>query len=230
MIYGDEVKEKKLYLRIPIYLLGSIIGGCGSALVMLNRLGNNAMGTCFNAIAVKLGILPGLVYTCFNSFNLIIGFLFAREYMGIGSIFQILVQGYLMNAWIRFLSNAIPFAFTVPIYKALVAIASILITWIGQSLSFSMCLGTAGFEACLHAIAGKIMVEYKYLKTFTELFFFITGYFLDGVFGPLTIVEVFFFGFGMSYFTELLNRTLWKQLGIDDERNELSRNRRRVKA
>ena len=39
-------------------------------------------------------------------------------------------------------------------------------------------------------------------------------------------MSVVFYGYGLSFFMIGLNRTVWKRLGIADERNELSRNRR----
>ena len=43
----------------------------------------------------------------------------------------------------------------------------------------------------------------------------------------MMVVSVVFYWYGLSFFMIGLNRTAWKRLGIADERNELSRNRRR---
>lgn len=215
----------RLPIKIGIYFIGTAISGLGTALFTLNTLGSDAMNTLFMAIAAKLGILSGDVYTVFNTTMLLLGFLFAKRYMGIGSFLMILIQGFFINNWQRLLGQ-FPFLFEQIYWKILVAAASYLCKCFGQSLSTSMCLGTAGFEACLFASADRIKVEYKYLKMASEVLFFAGALFLDGVYGIMTFVEVFFYGHGMSFFMVRLNRTLWKQLGIADERNELSRNRR----
>ena len=90
--------------------------------------------------------------------------------------------------------------------------------------------GHAGCEACLFTLADRIKVEYKYLKMTSEILFFSAALFLNGVFGIMTLVEVLFYGHGISFFMIRLNKGPWKKLGIADERNELSRNRRRKAA
>lgn len=216
----------RLPIKIGIYFCGSAISCLGTALFTVNAIGSDAMNTLFMAIAAKLGIMSGDVYTVFNSTMLLAGFLLAKRYMGIGSLLQILVQGFFINNWMRLLMQ-FPFLFEQLHWRILMAAASYLCKCFGQGLSTSMCLGTAGFEACLFTLADKIKIEYKYLKMSSEVLFFAGALFLDGVYGIMTFVEVLFFGHGISFFMVRLNRTLWKRLGIADERNELSRNNRR---
>jgi len=217
----------RLPIKIGIYFLGSAISSLGTALFTVNALGSDAMNTLFMAIAAKLGIMSGDVYTVFNSAMLLVGFLFAGRYMGLGSLLQIIVQGFFINNWMRLLM-LFPFLFEQVGWKILMAAASYLCKCFGQGLSNSMCMGTAGFEACLFGLADKIKIEYKYLKMASEVLFFVGALFLNGVYGIMTFVEVFFYGHGISFFMVRLNRTLWKRLGIADERNELSRNNRRL--
>lgn len=221
--------NNKLPIKIAIYFLGMAISCCGTALFTLNALGSDAMNTLFMAVADKVGLLIGDIYTIFNAVMLIAGFLFAKRYMGIGSFLQILIQGFFINTWLRIFSM-LPWLFDDIHWKAVAAVASYLCKCLGIALNTSMCLGTAGFEACLFALADKIKIEYKYLKMFSEIIFFTAALFLNGVYGIMTIVEVLFFGHGMSFFMIQLNRTAWTKLGINDERNELARNNRRKTA
>ena len=221
-----HAENRKLLLNVGMYFLGTVIGCLGTALLTLNGLGSDAMNTLFVAIAGKLHILSGSVYTVFNTSMLLAGFLFASRYMGIGSVLMILFQGFFINAWQRLLME-MPWLFTEIPWKAAVAVVSYLCRCLGGALATSVCLGTAGFEACLFTLADRIKIEYKYLKLTSEILFFGAALFLDGVYGIMTIVSVLFYGHGLSFFMIGLNRTAWKRLGISDERNELSRNRRR---
>lgn len=221
--------NKKLPLKVLIYFIGTAISCCGTALFTLNALGSDAMNTLFMAIASKVGLMTGDIYTIFNTTMLLAGFLLAKRYMGIGSILMILIQGFFINTWLRFFST-MPWLFEQVEWKAVMAVLSYLCKCLGIALNTSMCLGTAGFEACLFTLADKIKVEYKYLKMASEVIFFTAALFLDGIYGIMTVVEVFFFGHGMSFFMVRLNRTLWKKMGIADERNNLSRNRRSLMA
>ena len=221
--------NRQLPVKIGIYFVGTAINCLGTALLTLNALGSDAMNTLFVAIAAKLGVLSGDVYTVFNAAMLLAGFLFASRYMGIGSFLMILVQGIFINFWLK-LFMQIPWLFSEPGWRFLTCICSHLSKVFGGALSTSMCLGTAGFEACLFTLADRIKVEYKYLKMTSEILFFSAALFLNGVFGIMTLVEVLFYGHGISFFMIRLNKGPWKKLGIADERNELSRNRRRKAA
>ncbi len=216
--------NKKLPLKVAVYFVGMFIGCGGTAVITLNALGSDAMNTLFTAVAVKLQVLPGIVYTVFNSTMLVVGFLVARRYMGVGSFLMILVQGFFINMWLHFFSAFAPWLF-VGWAKAPTAALGVLLTSFGSALSTSMQLGTAGFEACLFTLADKIKIEYKYLKTASELVYFALAFLLDGVFGIMTLIQPSG-AFISSFFMENLNKTLWVRLGIDDERNRLSRNRR----
>ena len=217
--------EQKLLLRMGIYFLGTVITCLGTALLTLNGLGSDAMNTLFVAVADACKIPSGNMYTIFNSSMLLLGFLFAKRYMGIGSILMMLFQVFFINHWQRLLLGA-PWLFTEAYWKIAVAVLSYFCRCFGGALSTSVCLGTAGFEACLFALADRIKVEYKYLKFFSEALFFGSALFLHSVYGIMTVVSVVFYGYGLSFFMIGLNRTVWKRLGIADERNELSRNRR----
>lgn len=218
--------EKKLPLKIGMYFLGTVVTCLGTALLTLNGWGSDAMNTLFVAIAEKCGIRSGDVYTIFNTSMLLLGFLFARQYMGIGSVLMILIQGFFINRWILALGE-LPWLFQQLPWKIAVAVLSYLCRCFGGALSTSVCLGTAGFEACLFTLADHIKVEYKYLKLISEAVFFGTALFLHSVYGIMTVVSVALYGYGLSFFMIGLNRTVWKRWGIADERNELSRNRRR---
>ena len=217
--------DKKLPVRVLIYFIGTAISCCGTAIFTLNCLGSDAMNTLFMAIAGKLNVLTGDIYTVFNSIMLIAGFLFAKRYVGIGSIIQILIQGLFINTWIR-IFNCTTFLFESFQWKAIMAAVCYVCKCLGIALNTSVCLGTAGFEACLFELADRIQIEYKYLKMASEVIFFGAALFLDGVYGVMTIVEVLFFGHGMSFFMVTLNKTLWPKIGIADERNDLVRNKR----
>lgn len=217
--------DRKMPLRMLIYFVGTVINCLGTALLTLNCLGSDAMNTLFVAIAEKAGILSGDVYTIFNTSMLIAGFLFAKRYMGIGSLLMILFQGYFINLWQRLFIEA-PWLFSELHWKVVIAVLSYLFRTFGCALSTAVCLGTAGFEACLFALADKIKIEYKYLKLTSEILFFGAALFLDGVYGIMTLVSVFLYGHGLSFFMEGLNHTVFKRWGIADERNELARNRR----
>lgn len=217
---------QKLPLKILIYFLGMVLTCLGTAVFNLNALGSDAMNTLFTAIAARLGILPGGVYTVFNTVMLTAGFLFARRYMGVGSVLMILVQGFFMNGWMRLLLAAPGWVFTAPASKACMAALGYFCRALGGALSTSMCLGTAGFEACLFTLADRIHIEYKYLKMASELVYFAAALLLGGVYGIMTLVEVLFYGHGISFFMIRLDATLWQRWGIADERNRLDRNRR----
>lgn len=219
--------DRKLTIKAPLYLVGMIITCLGTAFINANALGSDAMNTFFCAIADRMGILVGNVYTIFNSIMLLVGFAFARRYMGIGSLLQILVQGVFLNIFTRLLGGA-QWLFEGLTMKAVSGTIGLGCRLFGTALSTSMCLGTAGFEACLFSLADRIKIEYKHLKLISEVLFFISAMLLHGVFGINTVISVILYGAGISFFMVRLNRGALKKLGIDDERNNLARNARKV--
>lgn len=218
-------RNRKLPLKVGLYFTGMAVSCCGTAIFTLNGLGSDAMNTLFAAVAARAGILPGSIYTVFNTTMLLAGFMFARRYMGVGSVLMILVQGFFIDAWMQGLLS-MPWLFQGAAWKTVMAVVGYLCRTFGCALSTSMCLGTAGFEACLFTLADKIRVEYKYLKMLSEVFYFVAALFLGGVYGVMTIIEVLFYGHGLSFFMVRLNRTVWRRWGIEDKRNDLSRNSR----
>ena len=111
---------------------------------------------------------------------LLLGSLFAKRYMGIGSILMILFQGFFINQWQRLLLE-VPWLFSKVYWKIAVAVLSYFCRCFGGALSTSVCLETAGFEACLFALADRIKIEYKYLKFLSEALFFESAFFAQRV-------------------------------------------------
>jgi uncharacterized membrane protein YczE len=177
-------------------------------------------------VSFKINVSVGLLYTVFNGFFLVVGFFVARSYVGIGSLLMLTVQGLFLNAWLGWFQRH-PVLFSYPLFKVLMALAGLLCVSFGNALSVSVQLGTAGMEASLFALADRIKIEYKYLKIGSEILFFIAAFFLGGVYGIMTVAEVFLYGFLFSFFIIGLNKTLLRALRISDVRNELYRNNRR---
>ena len=184
------------------------------------------MNTLFTAIATKIGMLPGNIYIIFNTSMLLLGFLFAKRYMGIGSILTIFVQGYVMNLCMVLFAR-MPWMFEGALCKTVSAALGYLLRVYGNALSTCVFLGTAGFEACLFQLADTIHIEYKYLKLSSEIIYFVAAMFLGGVYGIMTVIVVLFYGHGVSFFMAHFNRTFLKRWGLEDERNDLARNNRR---
>ncbi len=224
---GYISRPRKILVKILLYILGTSLTTLGLATMTANALGSNAMNTLFTAVAAKLEWMPGVIYTIFNGTFLLIGFLFAKRYMGFASVLMILIQGWFIDNWLVWLSGH-PEFFSGIWMRLLMGIISFLLSCVGISFSNSVGLGVAGFEGCLFALADKIKFEYKYLKIISEVLFFISALFINGVFGVMTLVNIFLFGPAMSSITIWFNRTVLERLGIADERNELSRNRRKL--
>jgi uncharacterized membrane protein YczE len=226
-ILGSSISEPgRILVKIFLYILGTSLTTLGLAMMTANAMGSNAMNTLFTAVADKLDLTPGVIYTIFNGTFLIVGFLFARRYMGIASVLMILIQGWFIDMWLVCLL-AHPLLFSGLVMRLVMGVLSFLLSCIGIAFSNSVCLGVAGFEGCLFALADKIKFEYKYLKISSEILYFISALFIDGVFGVMTLVNVFLFGPVMSSITIWFNRLILSHLGLADERNELSRNRRK---
>jgi len=225
----DTSKEgvRKLALRILIYFLSACVGACATALLNFNALGSNAMNTLFMAVAKKLDVLPGLIYTTFNGTFLVVGFLLARRYMGVGSILMLFTQGPLIDLFTVFFSQH-PQLFEGPVNRAAVGVLSFFLYSFGLALGASMCFGIAGYEACLFALADRVRVEYKVLKTCSEVLYFVAAYLLGGVYGVMTVAQVLLHGSVFSWFVVQMNRHWWTPLGIANEKNELDRNKRRL--
>ena len=200
----------------------------GLAIATKVAWGSDSTTTFLTALGVKLGITIGTMFVIFNGSFMVIGFLFCRKDMGVGSVVQAFFQGWVVDRWIEMLGNW-PILFENPYLKALMAVVALLLFGFGCGFMFAMRLGMPGFEAMLFKISDKIVVEYKFIKIGFDVLFFLGGLLLHGVFGIMTVAFMLLNGPLSSFATIQLNRTLLKALNIDDDRNKLYRNSKKYR-
>lgn len=214
--------NKQLIMRCCIAAAALAINSFGLALTACNGWGGDSMNMFFNATARLLGLTSGNIYTIFNGSLLLVGFLIAKESMGIGSIIHLLFFGSLIDLWTR-LFERFDWTFELLPWQLSFALLGLMAHACGNGLFIACRMGIPGYESMLFKLAEHINKPYKLVKVTSDLLYFITALMMGGIYGVMTLVFAFCAGPAISFFITNLNRVLLTPLGIGNSRNQLDK-------
>lgn len=196
-------------LRILFSLLGVILIGIAIAFLRIADLGTDPFTTFNLGFSSWLGMRFGTFLILSNALMLIFVFFIARKYIGLGTIFNILLVGNLSDLILSFLQNSLGSIDALGI-RVVVSLLSIVLLACGAALYIAADLGVAPYDA-LPVIAetksnGRLSFQVTRI-TLDMLCAIVGGFFFEATLGVSTIIIAFFMGPLIQFF-----RTRFQQL------------------
>lgn len=211
---------KKNAKRILMTVFGVLIGGFCVGMFSFSQMGVDPFQVLAHGIWMKIvqifgdnisiggsftvATSFGNLYTVINALMLIAIIILDRKKIGLGTVINIFLLGYVVdfstNLWTSLIPNP-----SLVIRIAFLVVAIIVIC-LGSSLYFTANMGVSTYDAVALMMSEKQkVVKFKYCRIFTDLICVIIGFILGANFGSGytqvgTIITAFFMGPIISFF------------------------------
>lgn len=188
-------------------IVGNILIGVGIGIFKYSHMGNDP----FSAMALRLHEFQPLSYALFlilvNSFIFLWEFIFGKKYIGVGTIINWFLVGYVVQYSIQFLEGNFPVLESFFI-RLVTVIIGVLITGLGISLYQTADLGVAPFDSLPLIVRDKTNIPYFWARIFFDAICAAIAFFAGGLIGLGTLACAFGFGPVVSFFNKTVSEKL----------------------
>lgn len=190
--------------RILMTVLGVLTAGFSVGIFNFSMFGMDPFQVFAHGIWEHVNIGFGTFYAIVNLIMLVIIFFLDKTKIGLGTLINIFLLGYVVqfSSWL--------FAALIPDPSLIIRIAALLIAIIiisfGSALYFTGDLGVSTYDAIALLMAEKKIAKFKYCRIATDLVCVIIGFLLGAVVGIGTLITAFFMGPIISFFNRTVAR------------------------
>ena len=205
-LYFKKVGRK----RILASLAGNILVGLGIAIFKFAALGNDPYTGMNMALAETLGIPFPTLQLGVNLLFFLLQFVFARQLIGFGTLFNALFIGSLVDFFYRVMAGTIGGAGTFPV-QLLVMLIGMVICSFGLSLYQCSDLGVSPYDAASLILDKKLArIPYFWCRIFTDGVCALICFAAGGIVGVGTLVTAFGFGPFIAAFNRVVSPMIGK--------------------
>lgn len=203
-----SINGKEFIWKALMSLIGISLISFGTALSQTMNMGLDPF-TAINAGASELlGFTLGNYQLFVNAAILAIILFFDRKIIGWGTIFNLVLVGYMIEFFISMLESFIDptqFAFIV---QLLITVVAILIFTFGVALYMDADLGVSPYDAIAPVITDRVSASYKTVRMIQDIVVVITAWILGGPVGVSTFITGFMAGPLIDFFSNRFTRKL----------------------
>lgn len=203
-----SINGKEFIWKALMSLIGITLISFGAALSQTMNMGLDPF-TAINAGASELlGFTLGNYQLFVNAAILAIILFFDRKIIGWGTIFNLVLVGYMIEFFISMLESFIDptqFAFIV---QLLITVVAILIFTFGVALYMDADLGVSPYDAIAPVITDRVSASYKTVRMIQDIVVVITAWILGGPVGVSTFITGFLAGPLIDFFSNRFTRKL----------------------
>lgn len=196
-----SINGKEFIWKALMSLIGISLISFGTALSQTMNMGLDPF-TAINAGASELlGFTLGNYQLFVNAAILAIILFFDRKIIGWGTIFNLVLVGYMIEFFISMLESFIDptqFAFIV---QLLITVVAILIFTFGVALYMDADLGVSPYDAIAPVITDRVSASYKTVRMIQDIVVVITAWILGGPVGVSTFITGFLAGPLIDFFS-----------------------------
>lgn len=205
-LYFKKVGRK----RILASLAGNILVGLGIAIFKFAALGNDPYTGMNMALAETLGIPFPTLQLGVNLLFFLLQFVFARQLIGFGTLFNALFIGSLVDFFYRVMAGTIGGPGTFPV-QLLVMLIGMMICSFGLSLYQCSDLGVSPYDAASLILDKKLArIPYFWCRIFTDGVCALICFAAGGIVGVGTLVTAFGFGPFIAAFNRVVSPMIGK--------------------
>ena len=195
---GGIMTEKQR--RILMTVLGVLIAGFSVGIFNFSAFGMDPFQVLAHGIWEHLNIGFGLFYMILNLLMLIAIFFIDKSKIGLGTLINIFLLGYVVefSSWL--------FATLIPdptlIIRIVALLVGIVIISFGSALYFTGDLGVSTYDAVALLMAEKGVAKFQYCRIGTDVVCTLTGFLLGAIVNIGTVITAFFMGPIIAFFNK----------------------------
>lgn len=205
-------KERKNRLGLRIFLV--FFGVClqGFSLYWLNAInfGTDPFTLMVMQIRDKVGISYGTTLLIFNTILFVFVLIFDRTQIGIGTLANMVIVGYMLDFTDWIMKKVLPEGFFDSLTTRIIILVPALALFIfAVGLYISVDLGRSPYDSGPFLL-GKALkkVPFTFVRIGWDVTMAIVGILLGGMIGPVTVVMAFFIGPVITLITKFLKKSL----------------------
>lgn len=184
------MKEK--VKRIVMSVIGVIVTGVAVALLRKAELGTDPFTSFTVGLANVFDSTYGVMYPVVIGILLVIVFFLDRHYLGIATIFNLVIIGPVADAGLKVLDSL--YVVDTGWKMVLTFLAAIVVLCFSASLYITADLGVSSYDAIALYMADKKMAKYRYCRIATDSICVIVAYLCKSTIGVGTVVTALFMG------------------------------------
>ena len=196
-----SINGKEFIWKALMSLIGITLISFGSALSQTMNMGLDPFTAINTGASELLGFTLGNYQLFVNAAILAIILFFDRKIIGWGTIFNLVLVGYMIEFFISMLESFIDptqFAFIV---QLLITVVAILIFTFGVALYMDADLGVSPYDAIAPVITDRVSASYKTVRMIQDIVVVITAWILGGPVGVSTFITGFLAGPLIDFFS-----------------------------
>lgn len=184
--------------RILMTIIGVLTSGFSVGIFNFSLFGMDPFQVFAHGIWFHIPLGFGTFYAIVNILMLIIIFFIDKSKIGLGTIINIFLLGYVVQFSSWLFVNLIPDPNL--IIRIIALIIAVIIICFGSALYFTGDLGVSTYDAIALVMSEKKIAKFHYCRIGTDLICTITGFALGATVGIGTLVTAFFMGPIISFF------------------------------
>lgn len=192
-------------------LVGVIIIALGATILKEGKVGLDPFTAMNIGISDKLGWSLGVYQLLINLIILVVVFFLNKHYIGIGTLINMVVVGFLIDSFSTLYVNHLSFNYSFSI-KAIHLILGVLLFTFGASMYMSADLGTAPYDAIAPIISQRANLSYQITRICQDVIVVIIAFVFGGPIGIGTVINAFFTGPLINFWNENVNKPLANKL------------------
>lgn len=204
--------NKNQWNRIMSSFLGVFLIGIAIGIARLADLGTDPFSTFNLGMSAAFGLSFGTYLLLTNAIGLVLVFFFGRHLLGIGTIFNIVIVGYVSDYTITIITNQFGDAYSLGL-RILFAVIGSLILAIGAGMYIAADRGVAPYDALPIILEARTngKVSFQVARIISDVICLIIGFLLGATIGVVTIVSGFLMGplvqHFRKYFSDMLSES-----------------------
>lgn len=206
--------------RIWMTVVGVMITGFSVGMFNFASFGMDPFQVLAHGIWEHTPMGFGSFYTIVNLLMLVAIYFLDRTKIGLGTIINIFLLGYMVefsswlwlylipesSLWLRYLFLAL----------------GIIVLCFGSALYYSANMGVSTYDAIALVMAERNVAKFQYCRIGTDLFCTIVGFLLGAIVGVGTVVTAFFMGPIIALFRQKISDPMLHELRVREAENRLS--------
>jgi len=195
------MKEKNR--RIIMTVFGVLIAGFSVGMFNFTNFGMDPFQVLAHGIWLNFSIGYGTFYSILNLLMLIAIFLINKKKIGLGTVINIFLLGYVVQFSSWLFDTLIPSP-TLPL-KIAFFIVGIIILCFGSSLYFIADMGVSTYDAVALIMSEKKIARFQYCRIGTDIICTAVGFSLGAIVGVGTVFTAFFMGPIIAFFNKKIS-------------------------
>ena len=184
--------------RVWMTVVGILTSGVSVGMFNFSAFGMDPFQVFAHGIFYHLPLGFGTFYTVLNLLMLLVVYKADRTKVGLGTLMNIFILGYMVQASSWFFNILIP----VPtlLNRSLILIIGLTLLCLGSSLYFTANMGVSTYDAIALIMSEQGKFKFRYCRIGTDIICVLLGVFLGATAGVGTIITAFFMGPVIDFF------------------------------